>query len=441
MKNSKLAWGILALSAGLGLGACGGGDGGGGGTAATGAKSVTVGTISAFGSIYVNGCKYETDSADIYVEGYIGSEDDLSVGDVVEVTGPTNCTNATATSIKFADELEGVVDSVTEDGTGTVTSMVVMMQNVTVNSLTTFENDVVGSTLTLNDLDTLTNPVVEISGLGIGSGDIAATRIELKALTLADYLSDPDNYIEVKGVVSSHDGTAQFNIGSLVVDYGSHPAILDGMSQISDDLYVEVKATTYTSGQPLVAIEVELEDDGVIGYQGDHDEDFEIKGMLTAAYDSNTGIFGINDQKVLVTNDTDFQDEDDHSDLIINLISNNPSVGMIYLEVEGHFNADGVLLAKEVELVDEDVNDDSEVTGTIDNLIPGGGPSIGTIEIGTNTFQVTNNTIMEDETYSEARFNFTHLSTGQTVEVYYDPATFDAATGSYVAIKVERKSL
>ena len=431
MRYSKLAWGALALATGLGLGACGGGTG----TATTSGKSVSVGTITGFGSVYVNGCEYETDSADIYVEGYISSEDSLSVGDVVEVTGPTNCTQGNATSIKFADDLEGVVDSASiTSGVGT---MVVMGQNVTVNNLTTFENDILGNGLTIDDLDT--NHIIEISGLGIGTGDIVATRIELKALSLADYLADPEhNYIEIKGVVSAHNGTDQFNIGNLVVDYGSHPAILDGMSAISNDLYVEVKATSYSTNgaapYSIVATEVEREDDGKIGYQGDDNEDFEIKGMLTAAYDPGTKLFGINDQMVLVNDNTDFQDEDDHPAPIMTLISNSANTGKLYFEVEGRFNANGVLVAKEVELEDDDITDDSETTGLINAITSTGGNNNGTLTVNGMTFTVTNNTIMEDDSdANQSKFNFTYLGTGDRVEVYYDAT-------SLVAIKVERKN-
>ena len=100
-----------------------------------------------------------------------------------------------------------------------------------------------------------------------------------------------------------------------------------------------------------------------------------------------------------------------------------------------------MVVAKEVELEDDDVNDDSEVTDQITAITSSGGNNNGTITVNGMTFTVTNDTIMEDDTYAVAKFNFTYLSTGQTVEVYYDPASYDAATDSYVAIKVERKTL
>jgi hypothetical protein len=417
MKNSKIAWALLALAGGVGLGACGGG-----GDGSASAKNTTVGVVTGFGSVYVNGCEYETDSASISIDGAPGTEDDLSVGDVVEVTGPSNCVNGTATSIKYADELEGVVDDVSGMAAG-VGTMIVMGQNITVNDLTIFDDETpLGSVPTINDV--AQDHVVEISGFGIGSGEIVATRIEVKALSLAGYADD----IEIKGVVSGHNPATQtFMIGNLEIDYGTQPAILDGMAEITDDLYVEAMASAYTSGAPytMVAVKVELEDDGEIGHQGDDEEEFEIKGMLTAAYDGNSKTFAINDQLVVVDDNTEYQG-------VTTSQMNSSNLGMLYMEVEGKFNADGVLIAEEVELEDDDVNDSSEVQGTVSNLVSTD-TNNGTFTVNGVDLTVTNDSIMKDSEGAtpESRFNLSFLRDGDFVEVHYD-----AATG--MVIKLER---
>lgn len=424
MKYSKLTWVLVALAAGLGMGACGGG---GGGSSAS-IKNTTVGVVTGFGSVYVNGCEYETDSANITVEGQSGSEDDLKVGDVVEVTGPVNCVKGIASSIKFSDELEGVVDS--NSVTGGIGTMVVMGQEITVNDLTIFEDET-ASVATVNDI--ATGHVIEISGFGIGTGSIVASRIEVKALNLATYGSE----IEVKGVVSGHDGTGYtFMIGNLNVDYGSYPAILDGISEITDGMYVEAKALAYTPGTPgnytMVASKVELEDDGEIGHQGEDKEEFEIKGMLTAAYDTGSKTFGINDQLVLVDDNTVF-------DGITSADLNSGNLGTLFMEVEGDFNTSGVLVAKEVQLEDDDVNDSNEVKGTVSNLVVtdtnNGSFTLSwtTPSTGSVNLVVTNNTMMQDSEglTPETKFNLTHLRDGDFVEVHYD-----AVSG--VVIKLER---
>jgi len=425
MNYSKIAWGLVALLAGLGLGACGGGGAGDGGNTAT-VNNTTVGVITGFGSVYVNGCKYETTSASIFVNGQSGTEDDLSVGDVVEVTGPANCVNGNAISIKYTDELEGVVDS--NSVTAGIGTMVVMGQKITVNDLTIFE-DKTASLATVNDI--ASGYVVEISGFGMGTGDIVATRIEVKATNLASYAND----IEVKGVVTGLNDVAHtFMIGGLTIDYSS--AFLDGISVIKNDLYIEAKTRTYSAGSmTMVATKVELEDDGKIGHQGDTDEEYEIKGMLTVAYDAATKTFGINEQMVLISGNTEFEDIT-ISDL------NSGNLGTLYMEVEGSFNANKILVAKEVELEDDDVNDSSEAKGTVSNLnvtdtnngtltVSWTTPSAGSVDL-----TVSNMTMMidSDGANPETKFNLTHLRDGDFVEVYYD-----ATIG--MVIKLEREHM
>lgn len=422
MKVSTIAWGIVISATGLTLAGCGGGGSG----SSSSTENTTVGAITSFGSVFVNGCEYETDSASITIDGQPGTEADLSVGDVVEVSGPTNCVNGTATSINFADDLEGVVDSNSVNaGTGTGT-MVVMGQSITVNPITIFEDETGG----IASIDAIAaGNVVEISGFGVGRGNIVASRIEVKATTHTS-----GDEIEVKGVVADHDGTAStFTIGGLTVDYGSEPAILDGISTIEDGLYVEVKATDYTAGSfTLAATEVEREDDGEIGHQGDHEDEFEIKGMLTAAYDETSKTFGINNQMILVDDNTELK----HIALT-DLIEAN--IGTLNLEAEGMFNADNMLVAEEVEL-DDDISDNDEYQGAITVLdVTGTNSGTLTISVGMGTLDVIVNsdTIMKDShddmgMIPEEKFNMTHLQIGDLLEVYVDPT-------SGIAIKLERE--
>ncbi len=414
MKYPRIAWGSFGVVAGVFLAACGGGGGG-----SSSAQNTTVGVITSFGSVFVNGCEYETDTASITVDGQAGTENDLSIGDVVEITGPRNCVTATATSINFADELEGIVDSnAVINGVGT---MVVMGQNITVNELTIFE-DKTGSIATVDAI--ATGNVVEISGFGVGAGDIVASRIEVKALAHV-----PGSEIEVKGVVSNLDtNVTTFTIGGLTVNYGS--AALDDITVMEEGLYVEVKATSYTAGSFVMdAVEVEREDDGEIGHQGDYEDEFEIKGMLTAAYDENSRTFGINNQMIIIDDYTEFEDIE-----ISELVDVN--IGILNLEAEGMFNADGILVAEEVELED-DISDNNEYQGNITSLdITGTNSGTLTVSWATGSINViiNNDTIMHDAMgdFPEDRFNLTHLRIGDLVEVYVDPT-------SGIAIKLERE--
>jgi hypothetical protein len=422
MRFSKSALGVLFAVTGISLVGCGGGSSSSGSS-----QNTAVGAITSFGSIFVNGCEYEIDpSTTITIDGQPGVESDLNVGDVVEITGPTNCVSGTAASVNFADDLEGVVDSNTVSvGTGTG-SMVVMGQDITVTPITIFEDET-GSIATIDAI--AAGNVVEISGFGVGKGNIVASRIEVKAVSHTS-----GNEIEVKGVVSSLDsGAGTFTIGGLTVDYGSQ-AILDGISTMADGLYVEVKATDYTAGSfTLTATEVEREDDGEIGHRGDDEDEFEIKGMLTAAYDETTKTFGINNQMILVDDNTELE----HIALV-DLV--DAKIGILNLEAEGMFNAAGMFVAEEVEL-DDDISDNDEFQGTITNLSDPTGMNSGTLTmtVGTGSMDVTidSNTIMKDSRNEmgvpqEDKFNFTHLRVGNLIEVHVDPT-------SGIAVKLERE--
>lgn len=436
MNTLKLSWGALAIAAGLGLTACGGGDDGG--TAGTGSNNVTVGAITGFGSVYVNGCKYETDSTSTSytVEGDSSvTEDNLEVGQIVKVSSSTACDPVTATanaiSITYADELEGVVDSVAKDGNGTVIGMVVMGQDVTVNALTIFEVYPGVAAVTAGS-------VVEISGYSIGTGSIVASRIEVKYDNLAAaQTAHPGYEIEVKGVVSNFDGTAQtFSIGGLSVDY-SAATIDNSIGTLGDDLFVEVKAATYTSGATLAATKVELEDDGVIGHQGDEGEGIELVGQLSSAYDSTTGKVGIGSQVFIIDTNTALEDG-----LTLTDLEAPANVGTLILHPHGKFDGAGNLVAGEISLEDS-LGDNNDCTGTV-TILSSTGTNTGTILVtATDVLEcegqtsmnatITNSTTMHDSSSSsDPTFNFSKLRDGETVEVYVDPATGEA-------IKLERK--
>jgi len=422
MKYSKLAWGAIALAAGLGLGACGGGSGGGSTSAA---GNTTVGVITGFGSVYVNGCEYETDSASIYVEGTSASEDDLSVGDVVEITGPANCTRASASHIKSSDELEGWVDSVALDANG-IGTMVVMGQTVTTTDMTTFEDDSY-SGITMATI--AANNVVEIHGYTSDQGTVLATRVEVKAVSLAGYLGE----LELKGVVQNLNvSPGTFDIGALNINYTA----LSPSFTLTNNLFVEVKFNNSKS-----PISIEIEDDGKLGYHGDNDDEIEIYGVLAAALVSNEFMLG--DIKVQVNNTTEFKEEDNAQQTLQSIISDGTNIGKVYLEVEGHF-ANGVLIAESVEFED-DTSDNNECKGTVSNLTPVVGEmNQGTLTVNASsiancegqssmTATIANSTMMEDDSVADvSKFNLTHLNDGDMVEVYVDPTTG-------IAIKLERK--
>ncbi|VAW74277.1 hypothetical protein MNBD_GAMMA15-1809 [hydrothermal vent metagenome] len=413
IKLTKVAGAIAIV---LGLTACGGGGSGGGNTAST----ASVGTITGFGSVFINGVEYETDTANIMIDGMAATESDLAVGMVAEIDGSDNGTSGRALSIDISDELEGIVQSNSIAPMGNSGTMVIMGQTVTINANTLFESDVAGIT----GIDQIVaGNIVEVSGYGDGTGSVFATLIDVKAVDLATYLIDESDGVEVKGIVSSLDaGAMTFSLGAMPVSYAG--AMIDNDVALADGLYVEVKSVAGIDGTgTLVASKVELEDDGVKGHQGDEDEDFEIKGVISTAYDGTS--FGMDGTVVLVTDNTGL-DDGNTGDLIVGAM----------VEVEGTFNADGQLVADEIGFENEG---DTELESTVTDIVLTG------VNSGTVTLQdgsvivITNSTIMKDSRdvgmMPDTQFNLQALAVGDFVEVNLYT---DSVSGDLVAVKLER---
>lgn len=188
----------LTFGSVLGLAACGGG--GSGGIDGTGAQKdiQSYGSITAFGSVWVNGVEFETGSATIRIDDNPHPESDLKLGMVVQVEGRSE--DRAALSIEVEDALKGRVEQVLD-----AARMVVMGQTVQIDTGTRFDNGVVPGV----------GDYVEVHGLAVSSGVVSAGYIERKTT-----LATPP--FVVKGFVSAHDSSAKrLTIGSLTVDYAS----------------------------------------------------------------------------------------------------------------------------------------------------------------------------------------------------------------------------
>ena len=201
----------------------GGGGGGGGGTSA----GVSYGTITAFGSVWVNRVEFDTTSATVrFDDDPSAGEDKLRVGMVVRVEG--SISGASAATIAVDDALKGRVESVRADG-----SLVVMGQVVQVDGATQFED---GIRPAAGDL-------AEVHGLVAGDGVIAAGYIERKTTPATPPFA-------VKGLVKSHDSGAQtFQVGTLTVTYNG-ATVSDMPAGSWNGLEIDAKGST-CAGAPV----------------------------------------------------------------------------------------------------------------------------------------------------------------------------------------------
>ena len=116
---------MAILAAAAVIGACGGGGGGGIGGTGTKNPDVSLGTITAFGSVWVNGVEFNSNTATIKIDDNPHPESDLRVGMIARVDG--SIANAIANAITVSSAAKGYVESVTGN------QMVVMGQTVITN--------------------------------------------------------------------------------------------------------------------------------------------------------------------------------------------------------------------------------------------------------------------------------------------------------------------
>ena len=407
MNTPKLKIITLAVAAAIGLSACGGAND----STSTTSSSVT-GVITGFGSVFVDGVEYETGSANFTLDGVPGDETQLAVGMVVTIEGAVNADGSTgvANSVSFADEAEGVVltNNYLVDGT-----LDIMGQTVRIDANTSLDSKV--ATITSFDLIAPGN-IVEVSGFSNGSGEIYATRLEVKKQSL-----EQGDEMEVKGVISGLDQVAQtFSIGSLTVDYST--ASLDNISTLSDGLFVEVKSDNSLSGNTLVASKIELENGGKKDEEGNSGEERKFEGVIM---NINGDMLTINGQSVYLDNTTEYENGD------ASMLTAETKV-----TVEAEFNADGQLIAQEIKFKKEG---DTEFVGNVESI----DPANNNITLMGTTFNVDNTTIMKDEQEANGQtpiryFDLSDIAAGDWIEIR---ATFDETSNQWQAVKLKRDDM
>ncbi len=416
MTKQQIAISGTALAITLTLMACGSGSSSTSGSLSSSSKtSTTQGVITGFGSVFVNGVEYFIgNNTAISVNGDDRPESDLQLGMLVTVQGTVNPDGkiGMANQIKYANVIEGVVtaNTVASDGTGTLT---VMGQTVTVTADTVFDSKV--ASITSPDLIQAGN-IVEVSGYASNSGQVTATRIEVKAVSQAAGV-----ILELKGTIANLDsGISTFTIGGLTVDYSGLTAAYLPSVALSDGLYVEVRSSApYDGTGSLIASAISVEDDGFKGHEGHEGEGLEVRGLVTADYAN--GQFELNGRTVLVDSNT----------LLVNGGTAQLLAGT-QVKVETHFDASGNLVADKIELK-------STAELTYQGVLQAVDTDAGTVTVLGKTIYVDNSTLMMDKSdYAIRYFNLTDLDPNNAdyLEIH---AYKDATTGNLMATRVERE--
>ncbi|HKQ16299.1 MAG TPA: DUF5666 domain-containing protein [Steroidobacteraceae bacterium] len=404
MTRQHLMKALFIVAAALGLAACSGGGGSSGDNAPrSAAQSVPVissGAVTGFGSVFVNGVRFETSSAAFTINGKPGTQADLRVGDVVKIHGHRDgAGNCTADRIDFDDLVKGPVTSV-DAAAGT---LVVLGQTVLVDADTSFDDNIPGASLA----GLAAGDIVEVSGMRRADGDIQATRIEAKPA---------GKIFEVTGVASAVDTAVhKLNVTALVVDYSAAAVQNFPTGQPRNGDLIEARGNSVNAGGDLVASTIELKRD-------DDDRDagmeVEIEGLITRFV--SVSDFDIAGKPVTTTSTTRFENGT-AADLALN----------VKVEAEGQVNASGVLVATKVQFK-------RQASARIEARVDSVDRAANKLVVLGIDVTVNANTRVEDNSDQRVtNFNLSNVTAGDFVEVR--GAELPADSNDVVASRLERR--
>lgn len=402
-----LAAGTVAFGA---ISACGGGGSGGGLDVADGGIRGTgssVGPVSGFGSVFVNGVEFTTDRTVIGDDG-ISQESRLVVGMILRVDGEWRDTElGDADTVEYDDTLRGVMQVVTPwDPVSKTAAVRILGQTVRIDSQTVVKGSLVEN---LADGD-----FVRMSGWRLPSGEFRASYIGLRTDQNRDVFDDQDK-VELEGVIDELSDS-QLRIGSQLVDYsGATPDGLD-LSNLAVDLAVEVEG--YIVDSVLMADEIRPDDSR--RYSPGTEDDIEFVGPVSDTYDPATGIVTVNGIPVQVTSETEFDGLAGPSDLVQGLL----------IQVEGDFESDGSVTAEEIELREAD----SEIQGGPAQEID---LTLRQFRVGGVLVQVTPLTIITDD--DDSRLSLSDLTLPRELEIEGVERLGDDGRVFLEALKIERE--
>jgi Domain of unknown function (DUF5666) len=387
----------------LALTACGGG---GGPTAAApgtgGTGSFTTGPISGFGSVIINGVRYDDSSSNLRVQtedddtsdddkGALG-RDDLKLGMITQVEGGSvtaatttgGLATATANTISLSNEIKGPVSRIDAAGN----SLTVLQQTISVNAGTVYAN-----VASLSAANPGTNcAYAEIYAYyNVSNSSYTATRVECKGATLPTGWSS----FRIFGPASNVDlPNKNFKINLLTIDTSS----LTNPPTVTDNDMVRVRLSTTLSGANAIATRLRVGSTNSDIRSDEAKQEGLVENFVSSAQ------FSVNGVRVVTNGSTEFETGAQAA------LANGKRV-----EVEGSLN-NGVLTAREVKIEDDSdlENETSEFIGLVDEDAddPNTGGTFDLIGSGNRRFTVTFTTSDFDKPQDRDQF-----APGQTVEV------------------------
>jgi hypothetical protein len=375
---------LLSVLISVLLTSCSGGESG---TGITGSDpKVSVGVITGFGSVFVNGVEFDTSHAEINVNESDATEQDLSIGMVVAVVGSADRAGVVgkADAVYYESEVRGIVSQNNQDGT-----LDIMGQMVKYDTETVFESD--DDTVTVIE-DIPEGAVVEVSGYRTGDNTLHATHMTLVSNT---YTTGAE--LTVKGVVTTGLSNGKFSMGSLTIAVDSSTQFAGiPNQQLTPGTVIKVKSIRGVLNNEL---QTDIIESGTSDYVSVGDT-VDIEGLVM-----NAGVtpseFLLNGFRVYFSNQTKFKGGT-ASDL----------ADGVKAEVEGMLLTQNEIEAKEIsfrQTAKLDLIAPVTSINTVDNQVDMSGVIV----------KLTNKTLLKDDdkTTKVKKFSLADLNEGDKVKI------------------------
>lgn len=403
--NNRLKNSAVCMALSIVLCACGGSNSLGGIDASGGpvtAGNVSTGAINGFGSVIVNGVRYNSDRAKILIDNQISNEENLRSGYQVKVTATINSDgSAIADTIEFYPNLVSTISDIDL----TSQQLTLLNHKVQVTSETLFDAAIKPNYLSGLKL----GDSVLVSGFTDDKGLITATRIEL---------SSSANRQAMGYVSNLNESSFTFTLKNQSVNYGAATLTNFTNNQITANALLVATGTLDAKGvlQAKTLVRINNSFDKSI-------KSAETEGFITRfASATDFDVAGIT---WIANSQTTFENGS-----AANLASG------VSLSVKGELNSSGQLIAQKIEFKKSSSN---EIVGEVTGISADASANIatGTVFINGTRIQTNSKTRFEDKGSSKLkRFNFSSINTGDFLKI-----SGYSTQGTFIATKIERDDI
>jgi Domain of unknown function (DUF5666) len=362
--------------------------------------TATSGTIDGFGSVIVNGLRYQSDRAQILINGENAVEDNLRVGYQVRITGSIAADGtATADKIEFTPTLVGSITQINSaDNSLTLLGQTVYLTNNTLLDAAISPKSLAGLAV---------GNTILVSGSLTADASVSATRIELISA----------NQIQLTGFVRElNESNYTFKLNQQQVSFAVAQLINVDNNRLQNGMLITAIGALNNSNE-LSATSINK----LNTYFPTSTKNADIEGFITRF--ASTTDFDVAGSRVTTNNQTRYE--------------NGTSANLILgakIELKGSINDSGQLVAGNIEF---ELAGDSILSGTVTSLQITNLTGIvsGRLEVGGTMIQTTSSTRYEDNGNSQLkRFNLGAIQIGDYLEItgYFREAEF-------IATKIERE--